>query len=221
VFKEEWLKYYEEVPADEPMRVYLFIDPAISESKYADNRAVIVAGVLENMDWYILDYVRGVFPVVDDHASGKRNLMGELFRLVEMWKPEFVGCEESGFQKALTYLITKEQEKRGVFFGITRLIPRNRQTKTMRIETLAAPFAAGRVYLKKNMTELKSELLGFPAGRYKDLIDALSYLTQYEVPPSEPITSEYNPLSMTSILAELRNKGNKRYPFQHQLGGQA
>ncbi len=219
VFKEEWLKYYDNVPEGEPMRKYMMVDPAISEAKTADNRAIIVVGVMENMDWYILDYVRGIFPMVDDDLSGKRNLTQEIFRLYAVWKPEFVGIEESGFQKALTYHIEGEKRRRNVFFGITRLIPRNRQTKIMRIETLAAPFAAGRVYLKENMKELKSELLGFPAGRYRDLIDALSYLMQYEVPPSEPLTSEYNPLSMRCILEEMRNRKNKKYPFEFQLAG--
>lgn len=200
------------------MRTYLMIDPAVSEDKRADNRAIIVVGVMENMDWYILDYIRGIFPLVDEDMSGRRNLTSELFRLYAMWKPEFVGCEESGFQKAYTYLINKEQIKRDVHFGITRLLPRNRQTKTMRVETLAAPFAAGRVYLKANMKELKSELLGYPAGRHKDLIDALSYLIQYEVPPSEPLTSDYNPLSMKCILEELAGKRDRRYPFEYQMG---
>jgi len=219
-FKEEWLKYYTEIPKDQPMRTYLLVDPAISESKQADNRAIIVVGVMENKDWYVLDYVRGIFPLVDTDNSGRKNLVAEFFRLISMWNPEFVGIEESGFQKALTYLIEKEKQRRGQYFGITRLLPRNRQTKLMRIETLAAPFAAGRVYIKKEMKELISELLGFPAGRYKDLIDALSYLTQYEVPPSQPLHSDNNPLSMTNILNELESKHSRKYPFEYQLGRQ-
>ena len=217
VFKKEWLKYYDELPQAEPMRVYMLVDPAISEKSTADNRAVIVIGVTEKSDWYILDYTRGIFPLINIDGSGQKNLVGELFRLYEVWKPDFVGIEEVGFQKALSILMQQEMKTRQVSFYIEPLMPRNRQTKAMRIETLAAPFSAGRVYIKNKMNELEEELLGYPAGRYKDLVDALSYLIAYEVPPSMPMRKDNNPMLVENILEELHGKQRGLYPFQEQL----
>jgi phage terminase large subunit-like protein len=217
VFKKEWLKYYEEIPSGMVLRKFLLVDPAISENKTADNRAAVVVGINEAKDWYILEYVRGIFPLIDDN-DGKRNLVSEIFRLYATHEPSFVGIEEVGFQKALSFLMRQQFKQRQVYFDIRPLMPRNRQTKIMRIETLAAPFAAGRVYMKKDMHELEEELLGFPMARYRDLVDALSYLCQYEATPSTPIVKNNDPLNFDNILDDLKNKNSSPYPFKEQVG---
>jgi phage terminase large subunit-like protein len=215
VFKKEWLQYYDNLLPEVTYRKYLLIDPAVSEKRDADNRAVIVVAVNEAMDWFVLEYVRGNFPLVDN--SGRKNLISEIFRLYYDHKPEFVGVEESGFQKALSFLIKQEMLSRDTYFRITPMLPRGKATKAMRIESLAAPFAAGRVYIKQGMHELEDELLGYPMARYKDLIDALSYLVQYAVPPSEPLVFDDNPFLMHNILNELSNKRRSPYPFEEQV----
>jgi hypothetical protein len=78
----------------------------------------------------------------------------------------------------------------------------------MRIETLASPFGTGKVYMKKWMTELYKQLVGYPAYRYKDIVDALSYLMQYAWPTAVeqvPVTIKEN------TLADIQNRINEAY----------
>ena len=92
----------------------------------------------------------------------------------------------------------------------------------MRIESLGGPFSQKRVYFVGKdgaMKELEIELLGYPVGKYDDLIDALSYLTQYEVTPTEPLVRDNNPWLVDNILRELRKNRQGEYPFKPQVAG--
>lgn len=220
VFRKEWFKYYDELPKDVPLRAYMLCDPAISEKRTADNRALVVVYIDEKKNWYVEEYVRGIFPLVDEQNSGRKNMTGELFRLYEKHKPEFVGIEDVGFQKAWKFEVQNQMKARKMNFHIWSLAPRNKQTKAMRIESLAGPISSGRVFFKGkegDMKELEIELLGYPVGRYDDLVDALSYLVQHEVAPSEPLLRDENPLLVENILREIRKGKQSEYPFDSQV----
>jgi hypothetical protein len=200
----------------------MLCDPAISERRTADNRAIIIVYIDEEKNWYVEDYVRGIFPLVDRDSSGRKNMTSELFRLYDFYEPEFVGIEDVGFQKAWKFEVENQQKARNVRFHIWSLQPRNKQTKAMRIESLAGPFSSGRVFFKGkegDMKELEIELLGYPVGRYDDLIDALSYLTQYEIAPSEPLIRDDNPFLVENILRDIRRGKQSEYPFSQQVSG--
>jgi len=204
IFNPEWIQYYEEIP-DRPIKYYMLIDPAISEENTACQRVVLIMAVDDNYNWYVVDYSEGFYPVVD---PDKQNLVGEIFRLYYAYRPSFIGVEEIGFQKALSYLVYKEMNDRKCWFTITPMKPERRQTKEMRIETLAAPFGAKKVFMKKSQMELYKQLVGYPAYRYKDIVDALSYLMQYAWPTSvETVNESIRENSLADIRSRIE-KGN-------------
>ena len=74
---------------------------------------------------------------------------------------------------------------RNDFFVITEL--KDAQlSKTYRIEGLVPRFETGTIYLKKDQSDLIDELIRFPAGSYDDLVDALAYQLQIQLPANAP-----------------------------------
>ena len=59
-----------------------------------------------------------------------------------------------------------------------------RTSKSMRLETMEPYFAQGKVHIKKNMQELKDELLLYPRGKHDDLLDGLYYATKKVYKPT-------------------------------------
>ena len=60
---------------------------------------------------------------------------------------------------------------------------RPRNSKSSRLETLQPYFAQGKVYIGKNMIELRDELLLYPRGKHDDLLDGLYYANKGIYPP--------------------------------------
>ena len=180
LIKPDWIQWYDVLP-DRPMRKYMLVDPAIAENKLACKRAIIIVGVDENYNWYVVDYYEGRHTLWDPKEV---SLIGEMFRLYTAYKPQFVGVEDIGFQAAMIFLVQRLMEDKKLWFGITSMKPVRNESKDMRIEGLAAPFGARKVYLQNKMKngELYKELVGYPAYRWRDLVDAFSYLLQYAWP---------------------------------------
>lgn len=206
IFKPEWIQYYESLP-DRAMRNYLVVDPAISEGKEACQRVVLIVSVDEDYNWYIRDYYAGFDQVWTDNKA-QPSLVGEIFRLQALYQTSFNFFEEVGFQKALSYLVYKEMSERQQWFTITPVKPTNKQTKEMRIETLASPFGTKKVFLQRWMTELYKQLVGYPAYRYKDVVDALSYMMQFAWPTS---VAEVKETFRENTLADIHKRIDNQY----------
>ena len=52
---------------------------------------------------------------------------------------------------------------------------RPRNSKSSRLETMQPYFAQGKFYIRKEMIELRDELLLYPRGKHDDLLDGLFY----------------------------------------------
>ena len=215
----DWIQWYDKIPA-KPMRTYMLCDPAISEAKTACQRAIIVISVDEDYNWYIRDYSAGLYPLT--HPE-KTSFISEIFKLYSAYNPWFTGIEEVGFQKTVAILLQREMDDRGVWFNVTGMKVDNQQTKEMRIETLAKPFGARKVFMPSYMkeSELYKQLVGYPAYRWKDLIDALSYLMRYAWPTK--IEQIKQPIKENTLADIHRRIDEARYsPFMmpyHQPRG--
>jgi predicted phage terminase large subunit-like protein len=188
-FKQNQIRFYE--PSPPPTSLYLTIDPAVSLSKDADYSAGIVAGMYADRRIRVVDsFHRRCVP---------SELIDEIFAMVKKWRLHRVGIETFGFQKTLKYEIQRRQRETGDFFSVDELGKRHTgreeapQSKAARIRRLQPYFEQGLVEIRRDMSELVTEILSFPRGKHDDLVDALAYQLDYLVPSMGKSSEEKNP----------------------------
>lgn len=168
IFRRDWMKYYEEEDlAQKDLRLYMTIDPAISQKDSGDYSAIVVCAVDEFNNVYVRDIKFGHWL--------PRELIGRIFDLNHFWRPIRIGIETVAFQKSLYYGIKDEMRERNDFLPLQELKTSTRITKEMRIRGLQPRFENGAIYLKRGMEELENQLLTFPVSSNDDILDALAY----------------------------------------------
>lgn len=180
-FKREYFKYYDELHLrGRNLTKIMTIDPAISLEKEADYSSIIVTGVDEFSNIYILDIWRGKV-----HPSG---LIEKIFEKAEYFHPNHIGIEDVAYQKALSYTLREEMQKRRRFLPITEVKP-NQRSKDLRILGLQPLYENRKVFhLKTHPLNyyFEMELVSFPRGKNDDMIDAFSYALDFIHPPKKP-----------------------------------
>jgi predicted phage terminase large subunit-like protein len=138
---------------------YIFIDPANSKKKTSDYTAMVVWGLGEDRNYYLLDMVRDRLSLTErgDH----------LFNLHKKWRPLDVGYEGYGMQADIDYMRDR-MSRENYHFNITPL--GGKLAKPDRIGRLIPPFEEGRIYFPHSLFKTDYE------GKYQDLIDI--FLTQ-------------------------------------------
>ena len=164
-FKEESFRFFDVIP---PMSAYFTtVDPAININTNSDPdyTAIVTCAVDAEKNIYVTEVTR--------RRMLPSETVDEIFRHISDHNPDIVGIEVMGFQKVLKFMLDEECNRRGVhpFF---KEINAGGMRKRYRIERLQPFFEKGKIYLKKDMHELKSELLSFPTGKHDDMIDALA-----------------------------------------------
>lgn len=165
-FKREWLKYYDEIPANAYR--FIFVDPAISQSDEADFTAVVVVAVDVNQMWYL------------EHASKHKitptQLIDMLFKLNDRFSPMKIGIEDVAFQKVLVYMAYEEMQRRNIWMPVEGVKPANDKTKLMKILGLTPRLEWGRILLNRGMHDFEQEYLDYAGERSKhdDCLDALA-----------------------------------------------
>jgi predicted phage terminase large subunit-like protein len=169
VFHEEWMTYYETLPANQNMAVYTTIDPAgdPEDTKGSPDFNVVMtcAKDLATGLVYVIDYFR--------KKCSPGELIAAIFKHVKAYHPIKVGVEAIAYQSTLQYWIKEKMRKDGEFFMVEPL-PFTRRSKNARIMSLQPLFHSGTVAIRSFMGELLSELLAFPYGKNDDIIDALA-----------------------------------------------
>jgi predicted phage terminase large subunit-like protein len=169
-FKRSYFNYYEsDHMRGKLLNKFLLIDPAISMAKDADYTAMVVVGVDEWNNIYILDIVRAKLSPSD--------IINEMFRLRDQWNLIDIALEQVAFQKVLGYSLREDIRFKKHPFHITELKPNDR-TKDQRIKGLQPVYENGKVFHSKflaNNIYLEDELVRFPRSSHDDIIDALAY----------------------------------------------
>lgn len=186
LFREEDFRYYEgtleelnkesvlKLSTGEviPVNVYMGIDPASSVRQTADFATIVVVAIDAKRRWYVIAYFRQrVTPM---------KLAEEIIRYFKKYKPVKTRIESTGYQEMLREYL-REQE----FIPGLEIKEQPRTSKSRRLEGLQPYFAQHRMYMLKNMNELKDELLLFPRGKHDDLLDGLYYALKNNFPPEE------------------------------------
>ena len=170
LIKESQIKYYgenEEVQQPKDLAVFSACDPAISQSTYADYSTIITVGVDNRDNWFVLEVLREKWAVSE--------LIENLFSVNERFEPESMTLEVIGMAQTLLTLVYREEEERGTYLPLVEIKSRPPIEKERKIRSILQPrFERGKVYIRKDMEDLKEELLKFPKSKHDDIIDALS-----------------------------------------------
>jgi hypothetical protein len=124
-------------------------------------------------------------------------IVSEVFRVEEQYRPASIGVEEDGLNEFLMQPLRAEQIKRGVILPLQPLLAPKNMSKFRFIEALQPYFAAGEVEFAQPMPTLKAQLLGFPGGRI-DAPNALAYFLKLR--PGQLIFDHFSSLHVSVDL---------------------
>ncbi len=220
VFKRSYIQYYEKMPRD--LLFCTSVDPAPSDQAAtktdSDYNVILTTGLNpQTGEIYVVHYDR------DRIDPGE--VIDRIFNHYRAYKPLVVRVEGVAYQRTLCYWITRRQEQSGERFYIEE-IKNARISKNARILGLQPWYAADKIYMKRDHTDLERELLSFDPSRksgtgHDDVIDALSMQIDFWTKMCESAKKEEeeaqvaDPFSGMAILDELlqRPKMLKQYPY--------
>lgn len=160
-FKLEWLKYFEVEP--EGLWHRIIIDPAQSDSKNADEFAIVVLG-FQGRKRFLCEYhlARGVMP---DEAVSR------LFTLIKRYNVRDLVVETVAYQKILQWYIAKEMQRQRMYRPIHEFDDRRSKADRILQGILScAPY--GDLFVKATQTEFLS-YYGTWSPHWKGLMDLL------------------------------------------------
>jgi hypothetical protein len=199
LFKE---RYFRWAPPKEPLTfVSIYVDPAISEDRRADDAVICVAGMTEYGHIYVLDMF-GQTPEMRAQGQATREIVDEYFRLSKLHGALQHGVESIAYQRALIHVLQEEMFRKNQYFEIMA-VTHGRVNKRERIRgMLHSRYAAGYITHAKRFPELESQLQDFSSGGIHDdypdaLAGAIALLDPYAAAAAgeEDLTKdEYPPL---------------------------
>lgn len=171
VFREEWIRFYDEAP--QGGQTVLFVDPTPPPKKTLDKKKVAVldyevVGALRRFggNYFVLDYeaIQGTAP---DWTIAK------FFEMRFKYRPYKAAVETVAYQASLKWILEQEMKRRGQWttvepFGEIR-------SKSVRIQNmLHGLLSNGKLFVKRNMTMLIEQLTNYPNVEFDDVIDGLA-----------------------------------------------
>lgn len=183
---------------------YITTDFATSAKQTADFTVISVWAYNSNGDWFWVD------GVCERQTMDKT--INDLFRLVQVYKPQSVGIEVSGQQGGFIKWIQSEMMTRNNYFNFASSEKsgaagiRSQGDKLTRFNMVLPWFKLGKMYFPEEMK--RSVIMGIFMGQLRlvtksgikgkddcvDTISQLSYLTPWKPSESAPVTPEENSL---------------------------
>lgn len=187
-FKQEWLHFW---PANHysNLNKIILVDPASEKSKKSDYTVMMVIGLGEDRNYYVIDMYRDRLSLTQ-----RANL---LFKLHRDFRPAFVGYEKYGMQSDIEHFKDR-MDRENYRFGINEL--GGQVAKNDRIRTLVPLFEAAQIYIpdfcvhqnyegvQEDLTKIfvNEEYLAFPVPVHDDMLDCLARITDEAVPKVWP-----------------------------------
>lgn len=169
-FRKEWLRPTPSMPERSTMRVYGASDYAVTQDG-GDYTVHVVVGVDPDRRLWLLDLWRG--------QSSSDKWVDALCDLVKQWKP--IGwAEETGqIKSGVGPFLEQRMRQRQAFVARTQFPTRG--DKAIRAQSIRGRMALDGLYIPQAApwrADLEAEMMGFPAGKHDDQVDALGLLGQ-------------------------------------------
>ena len=151
---------------------YAFCDPASGKKRLELKRTRARSAIV-----VIAPDVAGRIFVL--HAWADRcstNALTErIFEVNEQFRPKLFGVEANGLQSLYGDTVGMEAKRRAQRLPLTPIYQPTNIDKDFRIRAAIQPVIGyGRLFLQSHQHELRQEIVSFPSGLTKDLIDALA-----------------------------------------------
>jgi hypothetical protein len=148
---------------------YFFCDPAGGKQQVKGVRSrSAVVGVAPYDVWLIVLYAKA-----DRCPTDK--LIKRILSVCEEWKPRLFGIESNAMQSKFADSVqyaAKLEHKRYPIVGVNQP---TKIDKLFRIRSVLQPIIGfGRLIIREDQTELRSELASFPMSATKDVVDCLA-----------------------------------------------
>jgi hypothetical protein len=168
IFREEWLRFYEEAPSYG--QTVLAVDPAPPPVKRLDQKQISkkdyqVVGAFRRCggNFYLLDYEAL-------QAASPDWVVAKFFEMRYKWRPYKAVVESVAYQATLKWILEQEMTKRGQW---TTIEPFNDiKSKPIRIQSALHGLASsGRLFVKRSMTGFIEQWTKYPAVEFDDILD--------------------------------------------------
>lgn len=179
MFKEDWVRFSEEVP--EYGDYYVAVDLAgfeevnkkRSKSTKLDSTAIAVVKVTDDGDWHVANIVTGRWELNETATK--------ILQVVRDYQPVAVGIEKGIARQAVMSPLSDLMRKTNTYFHVEELSHGNKKKIDRVMWALQGRFENGRVTLSKGEwnTKFLDELFQFPNELvHDDTVDALAYIDQ-------------------------------------------
>lgn len=168
-FKASYIRAY--LPKDLPknLRYYAASDHAVSQKQHKDPTVLLIAGVDERDNVWIID--------VWWKREPTDKVVEQMLWMMKKYKPQMWWAEEGHISKAFGPFLRKRMRKERVMCAIDERTPV--KDKRTRAQAIKGWMALGKVYFPRLApwyAAARSELLKFPDGAHDDFVDALAHL---------------------------------------------
>jgi predicted phage terminase large subunit-like protein len=194
-FKRDWVRFHTGSDGS-GMNRYIIVDPANEKKTSSDYTAIVVIGLGEDQNYYLLDAVRDRFSLTE-RAS-------EIFRMHRKWRPMTVGYEKYSMQSDIEH-IKDRMGRENYNFSITEL--GGQIKKNDRIRQLLPIFEASRMWLPPSLFRtlydgrtidlidifLSEEYSAFPVSVHDDMFDAMARIIDPELNAFFPMVEDDRP----------------------------
>jgi predicted phage terminase large subunit-like protein len=169
-FRKEWLRPSPSMPERSTLRVYGASDYAVTQDG-GDYTVHVVVGVDPDRRLWLLDMWRG--------QANSMTWVEAFCDLVKQWKP--IGwAEETGqIKSGVGPFLEQRMRQRQAFVARTQFPTRG--DKAIRAQSIRGRMALDGLYIPQAApwrADLEAEMMGFPAGKHDDQVDALGLLGQ-------------------------------------------
>lgn len=169
-FKREWIKTYGpgEIPPN--LRYYAASDHAVATTQDADKTCLMVVGVDEHDNIWVMPDVWWRRARTDAVCDGMLSLMRK-------YKPLWWWAERGHITKAIGPFLRKRMQEEGIYCAIDEVVPA--KDKQSRAQAIRGRMAMGKVYFPRYVAwwpDAEAEMLKFPAARHDDFVDTLAHV---------------------------------------------
>jgi predicted phage terminase large subunit-like protein len=192
-----------EIKLEELPDRYAFVDPASSRKAVEGNLKTKArsAIVVVAPDWL------GRIFVLDAWAArtSTDDLIERMYKVHDTWHLRVLGGEANAMQELFQEAVQRDARLRGKQLPLRPVHQPTKIDKEWRIRTILQPIVAnGRLFLRPDMTTLRTEIGSFPLSPLRDCIDALASAIKL-IPPRA--TRKERDRELEHLLSYLRKTG--------------
>lgn len=206
-FKKEWLdnRYTEIDLKDLQLKTFICFDNAPSTNEHSDWTGCTVVSLDIGDVWYVRYAKR--------YKLNTPDLIEEIFRLYNLYKPLAIGVEQKAFQDLIQPYIEKRSKELKTYPYVVELKDKGLRKEDRIRGRLQGRFKNGMIRLLKyavdDTNDLVKELAQFPNGKFDDLIDSLQYHSEIAYAP-QPVAGK-KPVTMAEHKVEDIKSAYERY----------